>query len=711
MNTDGVAPHLEDGSSNRKKKLSNMLHNFREYEIRSRKQASKDISSADTPVKSGFGLDLYAFFDSLSTAEKAEALQPLIITSRLKSNKEVNQSFVTPGHIRSHSDVEGPWPTLKKHPSTLTLNQRNKSALQTKWSVVDSEPELDGWDIPHQLPGKVQPGPSNAPIAVHRKEEAQGTVSPSKGVYMDHWGDICNSECCSKELEDCASVVNEWQPIEECTAYPGKAHPQNDIRSTKNDTVSGTVLKEPNKNIGEVSQSVKSPTMTTTEIHKKKKKAKAERKAERTARRQAERMVRRKTEIQALREAEPEPEQSVRQELDVVEPRKMDPVDLTDTGGWGFGGFRADDHPDASGDGWKDAAANGWGDSGTDDGRSTAPEDLRSFGIALPEQSSCWLGDWDTPSVSKGQEVEQGSVKVQCDNCGNIFHPSSWGSEYECCPDCRSSPAFRPAPAQSVNNDPADCSVASESDYGHGSSFQRQVEHVAPLKATYWVQLDSANETVYMPIDSKHVSGSEKFVVEGSMQKVWKWAQDKQLCGKLYLKDIYDLAKVMGGEYSGEDVEQKLMGGSKDELAKDTDNEHGVTETDEQEIKKEVFDHEKAKNVGNEQATNPRKNRPMPALLRRSLAGLIKKDSEEQAKKESVDNAGTKSGVPSALDMVFRGVIPRQVNGNTKKAKREGFYQKPVEDQLSVMAAHMRAYEDSTNALRAVLDILPVRNF
>ena len=69
---------------------------------------------------------------------------------------------------------------------------------------------------------------------------------------------------------------------------------------------------------------------------------------------------------------------------------------------------------------------------------------------------------------------------------------------------------------------------------------------IAPsVNVSYWIQLDSANETISIPIDEDCVGGFEKDVAEFSLQTVWDWCEDKKLCDILSLKEMYDMAEVV----------------------------------------------------------------------------------------------------------------------------------------------------------------------
>jgi hypothetical protein len=61
----------------------------------------------------------------------------------------------------------------------------------------------------------------------------------------------------------------------------------------------------------------------------------------------------------------------------------------------------------------------------------------------------------------------------------------------------------------------------------------------------YWATVESGDETMHIPIDSNHVSGPEKAILNGPAKKVWMWVQDKGLGNKVSLQDAFDLAKDM----------------------------------------------------------------------------------------------------------------------------------------------------------------------
>jgi hypothetical protein len=64
----------------------------------------------------------------------------------------------------------------------------------------------------------------------------------------------------------------------------------------------------------------------------------------------------------------------------------------------------------------------------------------------------------------------------------------------------------------------------------------------------YVVQIKSGNDTICIPIKDADVSGREKAVATTSMQRVWKWVQDKNFGDKITLQDAYDLAIEMHGQ-------------------------------------------------------------------------------------------------------------------------------------------------------------------
>ncbi|KAI8933357.1 hypothetical protein NX059_009976 [Plenodomus lindquistii] len=76
-----------------------------------------------------------------------------------------------------------------------------------------------------------------------------------------------------------------------------------------------------------------------------------------------------------------------------------------------------------------------------------------------------------------------------------------------------------------------------------------------PYTVTYWVTIESGNQTVHIPIDARNISGPEKTIVESEigMKKVWKWAQEKGLADRVGLEDAFDLAKSMHHKESDDD--------------------------------------------------------------------------------------------------------------------------------------------------------------
>ncbi|KAF3053989.1 hypothetical protein E8E11_004203 [Didymella keratinophila] len=66
----------------------------------------------------------------------------------------------------------------------------------------------------------------------------------------------------------------------------------------------------------------------------------------------------------------------------------------------------------------------------------------------------------------------------------------------------------------------------------------------------------SAGKKIHIPINSKHVSGPEKSIATGGMQKVWKWVHDKGLGDKIGLQYTFGLAQSMHEEFVTEDVKK-----------------------------------------------------------------------------------------------------------------------------------------------------------
>jgi hypothetical protein len=71
---------------------------------------------------------------------------------------------------------------------------------------------------------------------------------------------------------------------------------------------------------------------------------------------------------------------------------------------------------------------------------------------------------------------------------------------------------------------------------------------------TYWATIEHEEEAIHIPIDSNHVSGLKKSVIEGNtgMKKIWKWIQEKGLGDKVGLQDAFDLAMNIHDQASEE---------------------------------------------------------------------------------------------------------------------------------------------------------------
>lgn len=79
----------------------------------------------------------------------------------------------------------------------------------------------------------------------------------------------------------------------------------------------------------------------------------------------------------------------------------------------------------------------------------------------------------------------------------------------------------------------------------HEGSFDPQPATFVPPAVTYWAIIESAGKKIHVSLDSKHVSGPEKRIATGGMQKVWKWIHDKGLGDQVGLQDAFDLAQSM----------------------------------------------------------------------------------------------------------------------------------------------------------------------
>jgi hypothetical protein len=201
-----------------------------------------------------------------------------------------------------------------------------------------------------------------------------------------------------------------------------------------------------------------------------------------------------------------------------------------------------------------------------------------SFDDGPIEDYGDWSGAWASLLVSQNQEVSRENSQAICKVCDDAFDLEDWGASLERCPSCNDLPGPSADPAQSVNTDAAEGSAASEWGFDHVNMNKHKMDPTAPFKVNYWIHLESVNEEIYIPIDSKYVTGPEKHVIEGNMQKVWKWAQDKHMCDKLALEDAFDLAKIMTDDYIDEAAKEEGMHGPEEGLVKDGPMEGLVTD-------------------------------------------------------------------------------------------------------------------------------------
>jgi hypothetical protein len=279
-----------------------------------------------------------------------------------------------------------------------------------------------------------------------------------------------------------------------------------------------------------------------TEAHEKNEKDKAARKAEREAKADAEEIARLQARVVSIHNAGLEPEQNSCQWSGMSEFHNSD----------------AADPPMHVRSLWNDVPSPAFGTF--DDGS------VENYGDwSAPHPSSVSWNIVGTPA-SGDQEVALENSQPLCKVCHYVFDPEDWGASLDCCPPCNGNPGLSDDPIQSVNTDAAEGSAASEWGFDHGNPNKHKLDPTAPFKVNYWIHLESVNEEIYIPIDSKYVTGPEKHVIEGNMQKVWKWAQDKHMCDKLALEDAFDLAKIMTDDYIDEAAKKEGMDGPKEGL-------------------------------------------------------------------------------------------------------------------------------------------------
>jgi hypothetical protein len=169
MNDDGVAPHLDD--------------TFGELE---QGRTDTKILPADARVKSKSDLNLYAFFDGLSTAEKAKVLMPLMAKSGFKPSKEVHPS-VTPDKRCLSLHVNESHESLKKQADSVLRKQGNHSALPRERRPVGPERDIWGEDVPGQTTDKAWSDPWTAPVVVHEDKSWEEYSKPWKQRRSSSW--------------------------------------------------------------------------------------------------------------------------------------------------------------------------------------------------------------------------------------------------------------------------------------------------------------------------------------------------------------------------------------------------------------------------------------------------------------------------------------------------------------------------------------------
>jgi hypothetical protein len=211
-----------------------------------------------------------------------------------------------------------------------------------------------------------------------------------------------------------------------------------------------------------------------------------------------------------------------------------------------------------------------------------------SFDDGPIEDYGDWSGAWASLPVSQNQEVSRENSQAICKVCDDAFDLEDWGASLERCPSCNDLPGPSADPIQSVNTDAAGGSAGSEWGFDPVNTNKHKMDPTAPFKVNYWIHLESVNEEIYIPVDSKYITGPEKHVIEGNMQKVWKWAQDKHMCDKLALEDAFDLAKIMTDDYIDEVAKKEGMDGPTEGLVTDGPMDGLATDTNDTQIDPET---------------------------------------------------------------------------------------------------------------------------
>ncbi|KAJ4309048.1 hypothetical protein N0V94_009106 [Neodidymelliopsis sp. IMI 364377] len=166
---------------------------------------------------------------------------------------------------------------------------------------------------------------------------------------------------------------------------------------------------------------------------------------------------------------------------------------------------------------------------------------------AVPKEESASASDcWGAAGISNNHDGETNQdcwnvedFIVEEDN-GSVVHPeikddaasaNDWGYQGEfLCRICHMKACF--------------CSVIPQpvlSRTPPASAWDVQLS--IPYTVTYSATIVHKGRILHIPIDSMHVSGPEKSIIDGGMQTVWKWVQEKGLSDKVGLQDAFDLAK------------------------------------------------------------------------------------------------------------------------------------------------------------------------
>ncbi|KZM19959.1 uncharacterized protein EKO05_0009982 [Ascochyta rabiei] len=171
-----------------------------------------------------------------------------------------------------------------------------------------------------------------------------------------------------------------------------------------------------------------------------------------------------------------------------------------------------------------------------------------------PDWCICWLNSMDQTDPVKNTEAADGWGNAVEDPWGTRDSPTPPLRDYNSSGwDFGHGIPVPPKPASSDDGNQR---------WGMPDTSQHQPRSApyTPYTVTYRATIEFGDKEMNVPIDGKNVYGPEKTVVEGGMQKVWKWVHDKDLASKIGLQDAFELAQAMHEGEQDEKIETVKVG-------------------------------------------------------------------------------------------------------------------------------------------------------